>query len=101
MTRRFRLRHCLLPALCLVPAACGALVAPFEGVARTATPGTVDAGPRVAVCYNAMFTTPEAVRRVAGEACGSDTIPQPAEQDVRLSCPLLTPVRATFICKPE
>jgi hypothetical protein len=48
-----------------------------------------------------MFATPEAVRRVAEEACGDGTVPKPVGQDMRLSCPLLTPVRASFVCAPE
>jgi hypothetical protein len=87
-------------SLCLLLTGCGGLVAPFEGVPRTAPAGTVEDGPRVAVCYNAMFSTPEAIRRVAEEACGSGTIPKPVGQDMRLSCPLLTPVRANFVCTP-
>ncbi len=92
---------CLLLAACLLLGACGALVAPFEGVPRLPAIGVAEAGPRVAVCYNAMFTTPASVRRVAEEACGSDALAKPVGQDVRLSCPLLTPVRATFICTPD
>lgn len=85
----------------LLPSACGSLVAPYESVPREPEPGTVEAGPRIGVCYNAMFTTPQEVRRVAQEACGSSAAPQPVEQDMRLSCPLLTPVRASFVCTPE
>lgn len=87
--------------LALLPSACGSFVAPFEGPPRPATSGVVEAGPRIAVCYNAMFTTPQEVRRTAEEACGPDTIPQPVGQDMRLNCPLLTPVRASFVCAPE
>jgi hypothetical protein len=100
MTRLFRSRGLSL-GLCLLMGACGSLVEPFEGVPRTPDPGVVETGPRIAVCYNAMFATPAAVRRVAEEACGSSTIAEPAGQDMRLSCPLLTPVRANFICTPE
>jgi hypothetical protein len=92
----------LLAGLSLLPSACGGLVAPFEGVPRLPEPGVIDAGPRVGVCYNAMFTTPQEVRRLAREACGSSGTPQPIEQDMRLAgCPLLTPVRASFVCTPE
>jgi hypothetical protein len=100
MIRSFRLR-CLFLGLCLVLGACGSLAEPFEGVPRPPQPDAVEAGPRVAVCYNAMFATPAAVRRVAEEACGNGTIAQPAGQDMRLSCPLLMPVRANFVCAPE
>ena len=94
--RRFGL--CLCAPL---PSACGSLVAPYEGVPRDPLLGTIEAGPRIGVCYNAMFTTPQEVRRVAQEACGSSATPQPVEQDMRLSCPLLTPIRASFVCAPE
>src|SRR5437868_5202954 len=87
--------------VCLLLTGCGDALAPFEGVPRLAPLGTVEDGPRVAVCYNALFTMPEAVRHVAEEACGSGTIPKPVGQDIRLSCPLLTPVRASFICSPD
>lgn len=101
MTWRPRLRP-LFPLLCgMLVSACGSLVAPFEDVPREPDPGVVEAGPRVGVCYNAMFATPEAVRRVAEEACGTGAVPRPVGQDMRLSCPLLTPVRASFICAPE
>jgi len=96
-----RLRRLLLSLCALLPSACGSLVEPFEGIPRQPTPGTIEAGLRVAVCYNAMFSKPQDVRRIALEACGPNTIPQPARQDIRLSCPLLTPVRAIFVCAPE
>jgi hypothetical protein len=47
-----------------------------------------------------MFTTPDAVRAVAEEACTGIGAPQLVEQDMRLACPLLTPTRATFACLP-
>jgi len=99
--QRCSLRSVAAALSCLLLGACGSLVAPFEGLARDPEPGVIEAGPRIAVCYNAMFSTPQAVRRVAEEACGNNTIPRPLGQDMRLSCPLLTPVRATFICAPE
>jgi len=100
MTRHCSLRYRPL-GLCLLLGACGGLAAPFEGIPRTARSGVVEPGPRIAVCYNAIFTTPTAVRRTAEEACGSGTVPQPAGQDIRLHCPLLTPVRANFVCAPD
>ena len=56
--------------------------------------------PRVGVCYSALFSTPEEVRAVAEEACAGIGAPRLAEQDMRLACPVLTPVRATFHCVP-
>jgi hypothetical protein len=77
------------------------MLAPYEGFPRPVPIGVVEEGPRVAVCYNALFATPEAVRSIAEEACGSGTIPKPIGQDMRLNCPLLTPVRANFVCAPD
>jgi hypothetical protein len=75
-----------------------AQLAPYEGPPRVAR-GGVDDTPRIGVCYNAMFTTPDDVRIVAEEACAGIGTPQLVEQDMRLAgCPLFTPVRATFAC---
>jgi hypothetical protein len=75
---------------------------PFEWTPRAATKGPGESLPRVGVCYNAMFTTPDEVRAVAEEACTGIGKPQLVEQDMRLACPVLTPVRATFAClQPE
>jgi hypothetical protein len=83
-------------------AACGSMVAPFEGVPpKVAPPGIGDDDFRVSVCYNKRFSTPEQVRAVAIEACGAQGEPQLIDQDVELFCPLLTPVRANFVCSPQ
>jgi hypothetical protein len=83
-------------------AGCGSLTAPFEGVPSLVPPPGVSAdSQRVAVCYNKLFTTPEQVRAVAVEACGADSDPQLVGQDLRLDCPVMTPVRAQFLCAPE
>jgi hypothetical protein len=63
--------------------------------------GDVDDTPRVAVCYNKLFSTPEQVRAVAIEACGPKAEPQLVNQDLKLTCPVLTPVRANFRCVTE
>ena len=69
---------------------------------RAALKGQGESVPRVGVCYNAMFTNPDEVRAVAEEACTGIGKPQLVEQDMRLACPVLTPVRATFACvQPE
>jgi hypothetical protein len=101
MRNLIALRRFILCLCALLPGSCGSLVAPYEGVPREPEPGVIDAGPRVGVCYNGIFTTPQEVRRVAQEACGPSAAPQPIEQDMRLSCPLLTPVRASFVCTPQ
>jgi hypothetical protein len=99
-TIRAGIRHGFLLAQIMLTASCGSLVEPFQSVPRVPY-GTTEAGDLVGVCYNKMFSTPQQVQVVAAEACGPDTTPELVEQDERLSCPLLTPVRATFQCVPE
>jgi hypothetical protein len=48
-----------------------------------------------------MFATPAQVHAVAVDACGPDATPQLIDQDQRLACPVLTPVRATYQCLPN
>lgn len=98
-----RAGRCLtLLALAGLASACGSLVDPFEGVPpTTAPPGIPGDSQRVAVCYNSMFSTPEQVRAIAAEACGPNTEPQLIGQDMKLYCPVLTPVRAHFVCAEE
>jgi hypothetical protein len=72
--------------------------APYEGIPRPAL-NAADPTPRIGVCYNAMFATPDEVRVIAEEACAGLGSPQLVGQDMRMAgCPLLTPVRATFAC---
>jgi hypothetical protein len=85
----------------LAAAGCGGFVAPFEGVARLPPGDVVEAGPRVGICYNALFTTPRQVRKLAEDACGVSAEPSFAAQDIRGMCPLATPVRANFVCAPD
>lgn len=98
--RRAGIWRYALILLALLATSCGSLVAPFESAPQLADDGT-DIGDRVGVCYNKMFSTPEQVRAVAVEACGPNTTPQLVNQDMHLTCPLLTPVRASFQCAPE
>jgi hypothetical protein len=94
----------LLAMLALAGAttACGSLVEPFEAVPPLSPPPGIAAdSQRVAVCYNKMFTTPEQVRAVAADACGPSTEPQLIGQDMKLYCPVLTPIRAHFVCAEE
>jgi hypothetical protein len=85
--------------LALLLAGCSQ-AAPYEWSPLEARKGPGETLPRVGVCYNAMFTTPEDVRAVAEEACTGIGSPHLVEQDMRLACPVLTPVRATFACIP-
>lgn len=94
------LRRVAAFATALLLAGCG-LFQPFEGVPRAAPPDAHEPGERIAICYNAMFSTPEKIRALAAETCGPGTRPLLVGQDLRLACPLLTPTRATFVCASE
>jgi hypothetical protein len=89
-----------LLALLMLTASCGSLVEPYQGVPRVPS-GSSDVGDRIGVCYNKMFSTPAQVHAVAVDACGPDMTPHLLEQDERLACPLMTPVRATYQCLPD
>jgi hypothetical protein len=89
-----------LAVLALALAGCSQLQ-PYEFVPRPPLRGAGAEIPRVGICYNALFADAAAVRTVAEEACAGIGAPQLVEQDMRLACPLLTPVRATFACLPE
>jgi hypothetical protein len=82
-------------------AGCAATFEPFDTAGRLPPRGVSEEGDRIGVCYNAMFTTPERIREIATETCGPGSTPNYLGQDMRLGCPVLVPVRATFICTPE
>jgi hypothetical protein len=64
--------------------------------------GVKDAGPRVAICYNAWKTPPEKVQELGQAECLGNTMAERVQTDYRLDdCPVLTPGRATFVCKPK
>jgi hypothetical protein len=90
-----------LLALALLLAGCGALVEPYDTVGRPAPRDVAEEGERIGVCYNALFTEPQRIREIAAATCGPGMTPAFIGQDMRLGCPLLTPVRATFVCAPE
>jgi hypothetical protein len=77
------------------------LLPPFESLPREADGATPDPRQRIGVCYSALFSTPQQVLAVAREACPVDQPPQLVAQDMWLTCPLLTPIRATFACAEE
>jgi hypothetical protein len=85
----------------LLLAGCSSLVEPFDTAGRAAPRGVAEEGERVGVCYNALFAKPERIREIAAETCGPGATPNLVGQDMRLGCPVLTPVRATFVCTPE
>ena len=63
--------------------------------------GEVAPGKRVAVCYNGLKTPPEKLQEMAQAECLGEGNAQPLDTDYRLdNCPVMTPARATFLCKP-
>jgi hypothetical protein len=91
----------LLLLCAAVATGCSALI-PFETAPSPARPGVTDAGPRVAICYNTFKTTLEKVQELAQAQCFGDTVAERVDTDYRLdNCPLMTPGRATFVCKPK
>ena len=82
-------------------AGCSALT-PFATAPLPAKAGVKDAGPRVAICYNTFKTPPEKVQELAQEECLGNAIAERVDTDYRVdNCPLMTPGRATFVCKPK
>jgi len=92
-----------LPALLLAAAFSGCTVmTPFATAPRALEPNTPDPGQRVAICYNPLKTPPEKVQELGQAQCIGDTLAQQMGTDYRLDdCPVLTPERATFLCKPK
>jgi hypothetical protein len=91
-----------LPFLLLLGLArCGSSLPPFETVPLPAPAEDKSGMMRVAVCYNFLTTTADAVRGIAALSCGPAASPEPIERDISLNyCPLLTPSRVTFTCTP-
>ncbi len=65
-----------------------------------ATAGAIDpSSVPVSVCYSRLGSTPQKVIAIAAQECGPDKPPILVEQKWDLhSCPLMTPIRATFVC---
>ena len=84
--------------LFLAMAGCG-ILPPYETIPPPLKENEPNPGPRVAVCYNAFTTSPEAVLAVAVEGCGPGATPLPLEHHIGLNaCPLLEPERRVFRC---
>ncbi|HEY0525300.1 MAG TPA: hypothetical protein VGD08_18045 [Stellaceae bacterium] len=77
------------------------ILPPFETQPRAADAATPDPRQRVGVCYSALSSTPQQVLSLARESCPVDQPPHLIAQDLWLTCPLLTPIRATFACADE
>jgi hypothetical protein len=73
---------------------------PFPAGPRPLAIGEKDPGVRVAICYNGLKTPPEQLQKLAQEQCPSDMVAERFDTDYRMDdCPLMTPARATFLCK--
>jgi hypothetical protein len=89
-----------LAALALF-AGCSALD-PYPVYPQAARPGEVDAGPRVAICYDTVVSSLDEVERAAQEECAPETVATYSSTDWHLDyCPLMLPARATFVCAPK
>ena len=91
----------VLPAAVAALAGCSALD-PYPVYPQAAHAGEVDAGPRVAICYDTFVSSLDDVQRAAQQECAVDTVATYSSTDWHLDyCPLLLPARATFICAPK
>lgn len=93
----------LLSALLLAVfvAGCSALN-PFPTGPLAADPKAKDTRPRVAICYNPFKTPPEKIMELGQAQCIGGAVAERVDTDYRLDdCPVLTPGRATFVCKPK
>jgi hypothetical protein len=95
------LRRLLVLAVAVAVAGCSA-VTPFATAPLPVEPGVKDAGPRVAICYNKFKTPPEKVQELAQAECFGNSVAELTNTDYHLdNCPLMTPGRATFVCRPK
>ena len=94
-------RLCRVAGAVAALAGCSALQ-PYATYPRAAPPGEVDAGPRVAICYDTLVSGPDDVQKAAQEECTANTVATYSSTDWHLDyCPLLLPARATFVCSPK
>lgn len=57
------------------------------------------AAQQVAICYNRLWNSAEAVHAAAVLACGAKSAPRVVSQDTDLNaCPVMTPTHAVFAC---
>ena len=96
-----RERLLLLAGAALV-AGCSSAIAPFATVPKAAPTGVADPGPRVAICYNTLKTSAAQVQGAAQAECLNGGTAELVDTDYRVDfCPLMTPGRATFVCRPK
>ena len=95
------IRRCL-SALLLAAAMSGCSVVNPFATSPLADPKAKDPGPRVAICYNPLKTSDEKVQTLGQAQCVGDVTAVLVGTDYHLDdCPMLTPARATFVCKPN
>jgi hypothetical protein len=95
------IRWCYLLLLVAAMAGCSGFT-PFPVPPRGLDTGEKNPGTRVAICYNGFKSTPEDVQKLGLEQCQDNggTTAELLGTDYRLdNCPLMTPTRATFLCK--
>ena len=86
-------------ALAIVVVACGQRsLPPIDTEPKPPPAGVHEDFSRIGVCYNRETSTPEEILEIARRNCEAGTRPWLIGQDLRLTCPLLTPTRATFAC---
>jgi hypothetical protein len=86
----------------LVLTSCRGTLQPYPTVPPDPRPGEADAGPRVAICYDTIVSSLDQVQATAQRECAANTQATPLRTDWYLQyCPLLLPVRATFVCTPN
>jgi hypothetical protein len=95
-----------LPAAAAVAASLGlaacSVLDPFPTYPQPPATGVKDAGPRVAICYDFVASSRDAVEKAAQDECGPGTLAARVDTDWLLDyCPILLPARATFVCKPK
>jgi|SRR5579884_820148 len=75
---------------------------PYATAPLAAPAGAKEAGPRVAICYNAIWTSQAKVTALAQEQCAAERVAKPVVTDWHVqTCPLLLPARANFVCTPK
>jgi hypothetical protein len=75
---------------------------PYATAPLPAPTGVTDAGTRVAICYDGLWSDANEVQRLAQHECAEKVTAVYADTDWRLdNCPLLLPARATFVCTPQ
>jgi hypothetical protein len=75
--------------------------APTPDSTFTPAPSTPAQTPsqRIAICYNRLWNSADAVRTAATQACGGKSTARVDNQGIDLdACPLMTPTQAVFTC---